>query len=362
MEKYKKIVYIGLSILLCVLFSYIFLKYALGILLPFLFSLGIVVISRPLVDKISKATKWRKSVVAVLVVAILLAFFILIISLICTYAVIQIGNVSEKLIEYLSSNNNYITKVLDFLEDLKGKFPFLNGKEENYPGIHEIATEMAVTSLKSITSALTNAVGSFIASLPAIVITIVIITLSLFYFAKDYEKISSYVKSKLPSGLREKMPEIKKDIVLVTIKYLRSYLLLFLITFIELFIGFLIMKIENAFLLSIIIAVVDILPVLGTGIVLVPWSIVMLISGNSTIGLGILLLYAIIYLVRQFIEPKIISSHIEVHPIIAIFSMYAGLKLAGIGGMILAPFLVFLTKTIYKSLKNEKNVEKDLKL
>ncbi|MGM9665700.1 MAG: AI-2E family transporter, partial [Eubacteriales bacterium] len=145
-------------------------------------------------------------------------------------------------------------------------------------------------------------------------------------------------------------------------KYIKSYLILLFLTFTELFAGFLILGVENSFVLALVIALVDMLPVLGVGCVLVPWSVILLIGGNIRLGIGLLVLYLIIYLLRQFEEPRIISSQMNVHPLITLFAMYAGLKIAGLGGMIFAPLIAFIIKTVYSSIKKEKSVEKGKEL
>ena len=110
-------------------------------------------------------------------------------------------------------------------------------------------------------------------------------------------------------------------------------------------------------MLSIVVGVVDLLPVFGTGAVLIPWGVVQILRGNLFLGIGLIVLYVIIYIVRQIAEPKILSAQMNVHPLITVFALYAGFKLSGILGMIVAPFLTFVIKTVYKSIKKEKNVE-----
>ena len=96
---------------------------------------------------------------------------------------------------------------------------------------------------------------------------------------------------------------------------------------------------------------------LGVGTVLIPWAVISLVSGNTFLGIGLLILFAIVYVVRQFAEPRILSSQMDVHPLVTLFAMYAGFKILGIGGLIIAPFFAFLIKTVYNSIKKEKNVE-----
>ena len=114
--------------------------------------------------------------------------------------------------------------------------------------------------------------------------------------------------------------------------------------------------------MAILIAFVDMLPVLGVGTVLIPWSIIELINGNMFVGIGLIVLFVIVYIVRQIAEPRVLSSQMDVHPLTTLFAMYAGLKILGIGGMIIAPFFAFVIKTVYKSIKKEKNVENQVKL
>ena len=110
---------------------------------------------------------------------------------------------------------------------------------------------------------------------------------------------------------------------------------------------------------ALIISFVDVLPVLGVGSVLVPWAVILLIGGHKGVGIGLLVMFAIIYLVRQYAEPKIVSTQMDVHPLITLIAMYAGLKLAGLLGLIFAPLIAFVVKTSYISFKKEKTVDNE---
>ena len=362
MEKYKKYIYVGIGILVYLLLAYIFLKYAFGIILPFLFSFLIVTMTRPIIDKISKHTRVPKSVVSIFVIGIMLLLFVYLLVLASGILLEQIGNIIDKISEHLSSEENYITYTLTFFERLIQRFPFLKNNISEDTSIYSVALEMATNALKNLSTSITQGVGKIIASMPEIIITIVVIILSLFYFSKDYSKVKQTMLSIFPKPIKDRIPKFKKDIFFVISSYFRSYIMILFITFAEVFAGLLILGVENAFSIGFLIALVDLLPILGVGTVLVPWACISFIGGNNKFAIGLLILFVIIYLVRQFIEPRIVSSQMNVHPLIAIFSMYAGLKIAGIGGMIVSPFLAFLAKTIYDGIKNEKNIEKEEKL
>lgn len=362
MEKLKKSALIGVNIAVYLALAYIVLKYALAIVLPFAITFIIVVISRPLIDKISKHTKIPKSAVSLFVIGGILVLLIYLIILASGAILDQIGSIISIISEHLSQENNYITTTISFFESFINKFPFLKNEIFDNTSLQSVALDMATNMVATISEEITRAIGAFISSMPEIIITIIVMLLSLFYFSKDYVKITQKINKHLPEKIKKRLPRVKRDVVFVLSSYLRSYLMLLFITFAEIFAGLLILGVDNALVISIIVSLVDLLPILGVGTVLIPWAVFAFILGNSKLAIGLIILFGVVYLIRQIIEPKIVSSQMNVHPLIAIFSLYAGLKIAGLGGMIVAPLLAFMAKTIYEGLKKEKSIEKEEKL
>ena len=140
--------------------------------------------------------------------------------------------------------------------------------------------------------------------------------------------------------MREHVPPLWRRLRRLGRRYLRACLLLGLFTFLQMFIGLAILSVPYAFLLSLLIAVVDFLPLLGTGIILIPWAAVSLLMGEVRLGIGLLVLYVVSSVVRQILEPRLIGQGLGLHPLLSLFAMYAGLRLLGVPGMILAPLLV----------------------
>ena len=124
----------------------------------------------------------------------------------------------------------------------------------------------------------------------------------------------------------------------------KAYFTLMTLTFIELSLALLILNIDYAVTLALIISVIDLMPVLGVGTALIPWAVVELIIGNYALGIGLLISYVIILIVRQIVEPRIVGKHIGLHPLITLISMYAGLKIFGAVGLFLLPMLVMFLK------------------
>ena len=363
MEKYKKFAYFGISALTLIVLLYLFFKYALGIIVPFAFAYLIVALARPLIEGMCKRRKIPKPLATIFVVSIILFLFIYLISICISYGIDRLGEIVNSVLANLDNESNFLTEFFAWIENIREKLPFLNNI---LPGIDEsiysLSVEMISNSVKALSSKLTSIMAGLITGLPSFFITLFIILLALFYFSKDYDKIGNGISKILPKSVGNRLPEIKNNIMSVISKYLRSYFFLFLITFTELFVGFLILGVKGPFLLSILVSAIDMLPVFGTGAILIPWGVIQIIRGNLFLGIGLIVLYAIIYVVRQIAEPRILSAQMNVHPLITIFALYAGFKLAGILGMIVAPFLTFVIKTIYKSIKNEKNVENQVEL
>lgn len=192
-------------------------------------------------------------------------------------------------------------------------------------------------------------------SFPRILIFIIVTVLATYFMSSGKETIIEYLKSKVPKLWVRNARKIKVGVFSSMFKLLKGYMLIMLITFTELFIGFSIIGIKYAALLAVIVSVIDILPVLGTGLVLIPWIIISFATGNLQMGISILVLYLIILVVRQTIEPKIVSSQIGVHPLVTLMAMYFTYKLIGPGGLLVGPIAVVIVSNIYKTLYRADN-------
>ena len=114
---------------------------------------------------------------------------------------------------------------------------------------------------------------------------------------------------------------------------IRSYLLIMLLTFVELSLLFSLFGISGAFWKAGLIAMLDILPILGTGAIMIPWAVISLVLGNVALGLKLLLIYAIVTVVRNYVEPRVVGAQLGLHPIITLVSMFLGLRLFGFWGL-----------------------------
>lgn len=221
------------------------------------------------------------------------------------------------------------------------------------PYFSDIASSLsnAILSLSSsVVESITRFAINFAKNIPAVLIGTVFSILAAFFMISDSKNIKDGIKKLLGPSISLRVHVIKLDLWGALSAYVRAQGILMTITFTEIFIGLSILGIKYGFLIAILTAIVDAIPVFGTGTVLIPWAIVSLIMGNYRTAFGLLILYAVCLVVRQFLEPKILSSQIGMHPLLTLISMYVGFRLFGVAGMILGPVVTLLAKNFIERL------------
>lgn len=204
-----------------------------------------------------------------------------------------------------------------------------------------LVTDLSVSAMR--------VVSGYATGLPSAVIQIVITIVATFFMVSDYERIVRFVMELLPEKGQKLCGKIASKTKEVLVIYIKSYVLLMLLTFTELCIGLFLLKIPYFPLIALGISVFDILPVLGTGGILIPWSVIALMIGNYRIAGGILILYLAVTVIRNILEPRIVGRQIGLHPLATLIGLFVGLKLFGIVGMIGIP----VTLSILVNLEKE---------
>lgn len=172
--------------------------------------------------------------------------------------------------------------------------------------------------------------------------------MSSYFFLAERERILEFWRNHLPLGCRRYLEKLKEDIRHLVGGYiLAQFKIMFLVAFI-LLAGFLVLGIRYGLLLAILVAVLDFLPVFGTGTVLLPWAVVKLLSGEYMLALGLVLLYVVSQVARQMAQPKLVGDSMGLPPLLTLVLLYMGFKVRGISGMILAVPLGILAIRFYE--------------
>jgi len=173
--------------------------------------------------------------------------------------------------------------------------------------------------------------------------------IALYLISLDLPKIWASLETMLTEKTRNKIKYVVNDLYKAGFGFIKAQVILSLLTFILAYIGLVLLRVDYSLILAIIIVVVDILPILGTGSVLVPWAIYAFSQGQTNLGIGLVVLFLVITVVRRAVEPKIMSTNMGISPLAALISMFIGLKMLGILGLFLGPVVVILFETLRRA-------------
>ena len=335
--------------------AYLFFKYALSAFLPFLLGWLISLIIYPLSKKLSSKLKISERFAS----GFLVIFFFLISTLLIGMGLNRLWAELSDLAQRFYDNPQMLDDMIDSINGkisaFGSKFPLLE-KLSEVEGLENIVSQVKSSvseASDSFISYLTAKIPAFatkaVVSVPGVLLFIVSFLLSCFYFCVDREKCNGFFVSLLPQSAKEKLPRIKKRVNSTVSGYIKAYLLLMCITFFEVFIGLSVIKVEYAFLLAAITAIVDLLPVFGAGTILVPWAIYAFLVSDTYTAIGLLVIFGIITAIRQIIEPKIIGKKVGLHPLAMLLAVYAGIKFLGISGIFIGPLVALAIKEFLKS-------------
>ncbi|MFY9198266.1 MAG: sporulation integral membrane protein YtvI [Acutalibacteraceae bacterium] len=344
---------------------YLFVKYAFWPLFPLIFAFFLAVVLQRPVDNISNKYKIKKGIVSVLMVLLVLFLIGLFIALLSNrvikefhdfidYVSIRINDIDwieRTTRSFVAATPEFVQKsisvsVEEFLAELR--LMMQEGVSTgSSPSLH-----LGSLNLKSLVFPSITGVWNTAKQIPSILIAVIITIISSCFMTSDYERISRGIKGLFPEDKRFMLSRTKAVLFSSLGKLGKAYLIIMLVTFSEMILGLSVMKIIGVykgsyiFVIAVITALVDILPIFGTGSVLIPWGIYSIIVGDARLGVSLLILYGAITVIRQVVEPKLVASQLDLPPVATISAMYVGLQLFGIIGMFLLPITIFCLKIL----------------
>lgn len=359
-EKRRKFIINFVFFAIIAVILYFVFNYLIGWLLPFIIGFIIAYLLNPLINWILSHTfiKSRKFLAYFLTVSIAIIIGLLISLLVYWAGSFIVDNIhylpdffQEKIQPQLLTLNSWLNGIINDLP--------LNLKSE----ISNIQTQLLV-ELQNLVIDISKAGAGYLTDLttriPAMFLLFIFTILATVFSNIDYPLIRNFILKTVPEKFSILAINIKVAFVQTVGRYIKAYAKIMSITFIELLIGLRILNIPNFVLVAFFIALFDILPVLGAGGVLIPWFIFSFISGNIQLGVGILIMYVVITMIRHFIEPKIVGDQLELIPLITLLSIYLGFIWFGVAGMLIIPIATNIVIKLYQKgqLKAFVNFEK----
>ena len=323
--------------------------YVLPIALPFLLGVGLALAAEPVVSLLSGKLRVKRLLASGIGVTAVFTLALTVLVLLVASLVRQLGRLSGMLPQLGDAVQQGMTSARQWALEMSEKLPESVGQVASRLTENLFSDGSAL--MQEAVSRVPKAATELIAGLSEGALVVFTAVLSGYMFSARLPRLRAWCREKLPESWRETyLPALKR-----IRRSLGGWLLaqgkLMGITFLLLAAGFLLLRVENALLLAFVIALVDAFPVLGTGTVLIPWSLVCLLQGNSALAIGLLGVYLVVWLTRSVLEPRILGKELGLDPLVTLAAIYAGFRLLGIGGMLLAPLMAMaVTQAIKKDL------------
>ena len=343
--------------------AYVFFKYLFWMAAPFLLTFFFAMLLQRPLRWLDKKTE-KKAHTFWSIALVILSVMIIISPLVFIF--IGIGNKISDFVSYLVGQLDDIPtflatlekEILDLLKHLpSGLYKTLsNTVTESFTkliqGGESATSAIDMDTIKSGLSTGISGMYSVVKNIPSVLIVIVIGFVAWIFFTKDYDKVVRFIQRQMPKDKKNTLVEFKQVFYKTILTMFRAYGLIMCITFGELLLGFSILSMlgimKNGYfaLIAAGIAIFDILPVAGSGGILIPWAIVCLVTGNYKQAIGLIIIYVVITVIRQYIEPKIVGTSLGVNPIVTLMGLYFGLKLFGFIGMFVVPITIMTLKAL----------------
>jgi len=330
------------SVLLGVIAAWLLFTYALPWLLPFIFALLTARLVEPIVLYLKRRLKFRRGFSAAICTILAVGVIITAVALIAAGVITKLTELAKDIPSYFSNLPNLVDGFQGRLQNIiMSSSPEMRGIIEGaLNGIMRQVNELPGI----VSSKLINFLSSCASCMPKVVMFIVTYAVGTFFISASYESVIKFIVRQFPAHLQGKIRGMKSDVFGTLGKWVRAELILMVITFAELLAAFMLLRIRSPLPAALLVAVIDALPVFGTGLILLPWAVLLFISKNFGRGALIAVIWGVITLVRSFLEPKILGDNVGLHPAATLLAIYAGYCIAGVKGMLFFPFILIILK------------------
>jgi sporulation integral membrane protein YtvI len=336
-----------LVVLIIIIIVVLFFRYSLLYAFPFVVALFISILIDPIVHILETNLKINRTISTLIVILAFSSFAIFALTLGISRLVFEIGNLIRFLPRYYVTMEASLSQLLLELSDQFERLPpevfqtlqgdFLQFYNSIYITIRNIIDTIAAT------------IFSIFALMPNLLLVTIVAMIATFFFTRDKDLIYKGMIRMLPLEVRHGAERIHSEVMNSLLGFIKSQAILITITTIITILGFMILRIQYALILGLISGILDLLPILGPGLVIIPMTLYQLISGNYFQGFGLLVLYGMMVLTRSILQAKVIGKNIGLHPLATLISIYVGLTVIGVWGIIFGPLLVIFVRSFVNS-------------
>lgn len=345
--KYLKILCNLLFALAVLLFVIFILPRILVFFMPFVVGFILSLIANPVVKFLEKKMKIKRKYGTVLIIILVIAAVVLLCYGAGALLVIGLRGFADYLPTMYSNAEVELMQAGESIQNMLHRIPFLQGINI---GELEDTLQNAIGQLVSRDNQPTvTFISGFAKSIPNVLVSIVMGLLATYFFVADRESLTEWLIEHLPKEFRDKSMQMYTQILKAVGGYFKAQFKIMGVIYVVITIGLIVLKVDYAWLIGFGIAFLDMLPVFGTGTVLIPWAVIKFFSGNTPIAIGMVLLYFVSLMVHQIIQPKLIGESVGMNTFATLFFMYVGYQFGGVLGMIIAIPAGMLLINFYKA-------------
>lgn len=330
--------------------------FAVPLVYPFIIGWLIAMLIEPTVrwlETRGRIPRWASvTVILILVISLLFSF----VFFLAAELVIELTHLAEFLPSFIQkvgqqfmtsfTSDSNVSRLIDTIQSYLEKNP--HHKQQITDSLQDNIVVFANKGTRIITTILSN-IGATLTNLPFFLTVLVFITLSAFFMGYRHPQIREGISTLTPSRIKVTIGIVLNDIKKALFGFIRAQLILISITAALMFIGLLILKVPYAFTIALLIGLSDLLPYVGVGIVIIPWISYLFLTENVELAIGLSILYGILIIVRQVMEPRLVASNIGLDPLLTLIAVFVGLQLFGFLGLILGPVFLVVGNALYRA-------------
>lgn len=212
----------------------------------------------------------------------------------------------------------------------------------------ETALSALINALNSLLGSVSGAFFDLAKTIPNLFILLIVFITALYLFSFSLPSLKGTFLTMFETKSQGKVEEVLLNLRKAIFGFIRAQLLISALTYVVALLGLMILKVDFAVAIAFLIIIVDILPILGTGSVLIPWAAYQFVKGDSYLAVGLLIMYLVIIVFRRLVEPKILGDAVGISPLSALISLYVGFKLVGVVGLFLGPIVIIIYQAMQK--------------
>lgn len=344
-----------LFVIILIIIFIVSFYYLSKITYPFIIGFVIAFFMNPIVHFFQSTCRMPRALSVFISIIVILSLFIAFLSLLIAELVAgasYLGNVVPKHIDTLIhyTEDIFTAQIIPLYNKIASTFNNLGtGQQDTIINNIQNIGEQIGTSIGNFIQTFFLNIPIFLSWFPNAASVIVFSLLATFFISKDWHRLSKSFSRLLPSRFSTSGRTVFLDLKKALFGFFKAQLTLVSITTILILIGLLILKIDYAITIALITGIVDFIPYLGTGLIFVPWIIYEVIVGQMHLAIGLAVLYTIVIVQRQIMEPKIISSNIGIDPLATLVALFVGFKLIGFLGLIIGPTILVIISTLHKA-------------